>query len=700
MAQEQETWAARYLHESNLCRPINRRAKFVDLYEGDTFPLDAAAPIAATSNGAGRRWLCSVGFCRKSVGQRIAGLLDALLRRSRLLLALVLMLGDKIQRLIPVLPWSVVRSIVGAMGRCDALRSMRYFRPLVTKGEHNPLLEIQVVPLLSEDECTLLIQDAEAYGSGSGWTTSRHQTHATTDIPVHLLPEAGVLWNTTLAPRVIEAMAQRYGLGRQSITPVDVFVVKYEFQEGGQRELSVHRDGALMTFSLLLNDPADFQGGGTYFEECGRVYRPAQGVAVIHSGKVRHGGFPISSGKRYVLVGFCLVDDPKVSPELKDWRWGEPAWYLSSAVVRDAEVLDRIYNPVGVLARGASTNGASVVHPNGQAGQAGTSPDLGQDSSLQDQAAGRAAGAPGVGGGAVDASGARFNDENLPEMNVDRQSSSHVVEGTPGAENPKYRSDAISRWQLAVSRKAQARDGAGRRGAGGHAWNTAAGSEIGGIHFASTPVEEGVRVDMCANMDEGHVTSLLIDVESESVIGHVVSNDGGLSDAQLDRTLSRLFPPDATRIGGGDFKAALKRLRSAPTRAVRRVATMLGGSGSWNGGGRGGGGGGGSRVVALVSIVVDRHARQQGLGRKLMAATMAFYRQVGFDYVLLQQRDTGSGGLIRFYEDFGFKAAYEFLELAMLAPTAPASTRLLSLAQPALWTSSTHSVAGTSPRAQ
>jgi hypothetical protein len=43
-----------------------------------------------------------------------------------------------------------------------------------------------------------------------------------------------------------------------------------------------------MTFSLLLNDPADFEGGGTYFEGAGgRVWRPQQGVAVLHSGKVR-----------------------------------------------------------------------------------------------------------------------------------------------------------------------------------------------------------------------------------------------------------------------------------------------------------------------------------------------------------------------------------------------------------------------------
>lgn len=187
------------------------------------------------------------------------------------------------------------------------------------------------MPVLSTDECAALIADAEDYAARCGWTTSRHQTHATTDIPVHLLPQGGRLWNETIAPRVQEAIAAGFGFRPESVMPVDVFLVKYQSEEGGQRELSVHRDGALMTFSLLLNDPADFTGGGTYFEESGRVYRPAQGVAVMHSGKLRHGGFPITSGTRYVLVGFCLVDHETVSPELKDWRWGEPDWYLRCA---------------------------------------------------------------------------------------------------------------------------------------------------------------------------------------------------------------------------------------------------------------------------------------------------------------------------------------------------------------------------------
>ena len=37
-----------------------------------------------------------------------------------------------------------MRIIVGGMGRLEALKSMRYYRPLVSPDQHNPLLEIQV----------------------------------------------------------------------------------------------------------------------------------------------------------------------------------------------------------------------------------------------------------------------------------------------------------------------------------------------------------------------------------------------------------------------------------------------------------------------------------------------------------------------------------------------------------------------------
>ncbi|KAJ1491798.1 hypothetical protein T484DRAFT_1773548 [Baffinella frigidus] len=94
----------------------------------------------------------------------------------------------------------------------------------------------------------------------NGWTTARHNTHATTDIPVGRLPRAGVLWKESVAPRVQEAIARGFGFEASDVQPVDVFLVKYSADEaGGQKELSVHRDGALMTFSLLLNRPDDFE---------------------------------------------------------------------------------------------------------------------------------------------------------------------------------------------------------------------------------------------------------------------------------------------------------------------------------------------------------------------------------------------------------------------------------------------------------
>jgi hypothetical protein len=614
-----------------------------------------------------------------------------------------------------------------------------------------------VVAVLSSDECAALVSDAEAYAAQWGWTTSRHtfskvfstrglslvnrlghlllrisappqkrhKTHATTDIPVQLLPEGGRIWNGTLAPRVQRAIASGFGFRPESVTPVDVFLVKYESREGGQRELSVHRDGALMTFSLLLNDPTEFTGGGTYFEESGRVYRPAQGVAVVHSGKLRHGGFPITGGTRYVLVGFCLVEHEKVTPELKDWRWGEPGWYLryvfclsrsaaaghlcgcscvcscvraclrapedaqlrwqvpsmhalyisqsiylsvyiyllylsidlcvcvcmclcvclvpmpfmyanplcsshvcvcvcvcvcvfvcalclfarayacfSSGVVRDAELLDRIYNPNGMRrATETSPPGSHASHAQAQLRSGALSEARArEENGLSER--------PGREGGAV-------------------VRGTPVVKGTPGAENPKYRQDALRRNDLCRQRV----------GAGG-----------GGIVICSREVREGLRVDLTADLKDGHVTSLLVDTASGSdqVIGHVVANDAGTSDVDLDLTLDTLFPHPA-HVATASSRAMLRG--EPPGTLLMRVANKVFSTGKALVGGSltdletatEGGGGGDRRIVGLVSIVVDRDVRQRGLGRLLMRETMSFYREVGFDYVLLQQRDVGSG---------------------------------------------------------
>ena len=85
-----------------------------------------------------------------------------------------------------------------------------------------------------------------------------------------------------------------------------------------QRSVGIHRDGSVISFNVLLNSEKDFEGGGTFFEAdggsednsaemegvYGKVYQICRGDVLVHSGKVRHGGYEITHGKRMLLVGF------------------------------------------------------------------------------------------------------------------------------------------------------------------------------------------------------------------------------------------------------------------------------------------------------------------------------------------------------------------------------------------------------------
>ena len=85
----------------------------------------------------------------------------------------------------------------------------------------------------------------------------------------------------------------------------DLFVVRYSVEEGAQRSLELHKDGSLMSFSLLLSEPTDFQGGGTYFAHLDALLKPSQrGTAILHDSKALHAGVEITAGTRIVLVGF------------------------------------------------------------------------------------------------------------------------------------------------------------------------------------------------------------------------------------------------------------------------------------------------------------------------------------------------------------------------------------------------------------
>ncbi len=102
----------------------------------------------------------------------------------------------------------------------------------------------------------------------------------------------------------------------------DAFIVRYDAEVDGSILLPEHRDTSSMSFTVALNrqdtDPSDgagcgdFAGGGTWFEALGPagiVVDADIGCACAFAGPLRHAGYPITRGTRYILVLFCYVDN-------------------------------------------------------------------------------------------------------------------------------------------------------------------------------------------------------------------------------------------------------------------------------------------------------------------------------------------------------------------------------------------------------
>mmetsp|Transcript_39896 Transcript_39896/g.96997 ORF Transcript_39896/g.96997 Transcript_39896/m.96997 type:complete len:339 (-) Transcript_39896:539-1555(-) len=92
----------------------------------------------------------------------------------------------------------------------------------------------------------------------------------------------------------------------ESLRIFDVFVVKYDADQ--QSYLSVHRDSSLISVTVQLNPSDDFEGGGMSIEALDTVVELSQGQAVTFASNIRHGGNKVTTGLRYILVGFLLYE--------------------------------------------------------------------------------------------------------------------------------------------------------------------------------------------------------------------------------------------------------------------------------------------------------------------------------------------------------------------------------------------------------
>mmetsp|Transcript_4714 Transcript_4714/g.9251 ORF Transcript_4714/g.9251 Transcript_4714/m.9251 type:complete len:457 (-) Transcript_4714:71-1441(-) len=222
------------------------------------------------------------------------------------------------------------------------------------------LHRIHIVPLLTDEETSDLLQLARTYATeNQSWDqqdSSRHVSYQTVDFAIEesieisqYLGQNGI----NFEERIFSALSEAYDVDEEDLSFLDLFCASYEVKETDDAttsesdegrntmdRLAAHRDGSLLSFTVLLSPLGEFEGGGTVFDALGDVevddddssilqapgiiQPPQAGYATLHSGKLLHGGHVVTKGQRIVLVGFVDVHERNIKPGVlgnatKEW---------------------------------------------------------------------------------------------------------------------------------------------------------------------------------------------------------------------------------------------------------------------------------------------------------------------------------------------------------------------------------------------
>ena len=164
-----------------------------------------------------------------------------------------------------------------------------------------PITDVLTFPLFNEDFCEAIIQEAER---NAKWEHKRHKFYPTVDTLLETF-EFDSIWQRVLREFVFPAAISHWKLDGDlwpNMTSEN-FMVKYSMDAQGH--LNLHHDFSSITSLVTLNN--NFTGGGTYFSKQNKTYKGIVGEVSIHPGAIthRHGGRPIHSGERYIIVSFC-----------------------------------------------------------------------------------------------------------------------------------------------------------------------------------------------------------------------------------------------------------------------------------------------------------------------------------------------------------------------------------------------------------
>lgn len=167
----------------------------------------------------------------------------------------------------------------------------------------------QSVPLFSAEEAADVIQKAEEegvdkneyksgkYKLGGDWLVNLPNTRAWFN---KRLEETFFPLLSYLFPEIISSPAV--------LRAHSVSLLKYN---ASHPRTDVHVDNGILAMTLAMTPKSEYSGGGTFFEHMGEndILEMDVGHGTFRPGSVRHGGHRVTSGVRYILGAFLLIED-------------------------------------------------------------------------------------------------------------------------------------------------------------------------------------------------------------------------------------------------------------------------------------------------------------------------------------------------------------------------------------------------------